>query len=312
MLTILDQTYASFEIIIIDDSPSSSAKNVVMSFRGKFELIGCNVKYQRGSGDGLPAARNLGISLCENDFFLFLDDDTLLDSDLLSNLAIFLRETPSALGVQPKIVPSVNALNKGLKEKLKKSFYKVMMLSYYDSNKLSVRRSGTNVLPDILTKTIFAQRLSGCCFCCKREVFGELSFDTNLKRWGFMEDLDFSYSVFKLHPNSLYAVPFSKVVHKDATVGRLSMKLRVYMETTYWSYIFFKDVFEGSVINLAAFFWALTGSIISVTGTLINKRKPTIEHWRLVYLIGSYFSILKHLREIKQRNLYFFNKQLNK
>jgi GT2 family glycosyltransferase len=186
------------------------------------------------------------------------------------------------------------------------------MLSYYDSNKLSVRRSGTNVLPDILTKTIFAQRLSGCCFCCKREVFGELSFDTNLKRWGFMEDLDFSYSVFKLHPNSLYAVPFSKVVHKDATVGRLSMKLRVYMETTYWSYIFFKDVFEGSVINLAAFFWALTGSIISVTGTLINKRKPTIEHWRLVYLIGSYFSILKHLREIKQRNLYFFNKQLNK
>lgn len=76
--TILQQDYFPLEVIVVDDSPRRSAENVVNLYSSKFETIGCSLKYVLGSGEGLPAARNLGVKIANGDVILFLDDDILL------------------------------------------------------------------------------------------------------------------------------------------------------------------------------------------------------------------------------------------
>lgn len=313
LLTIFNQSYPPFEVIIVDDSPVGSAKQVVNSVSSKFNSISCKLRYVKGSGDGLPAARNLGIKVSRGDAILFLDDDTLLDRNVVATLATFLKNTPTAIGVQPKILSSTRKLsNGGLAEKFGNSVYKALMLTYHEENKPAVRRSGAEVFPYNLTKVISVQRLSGCCCCYRRTVFHKSCFDTNLKRWGFMEDLDFSYRVYKKNPRSLYAIPHAKIIHKASEEARLATKLSVYMTTIYWFYVFFKDIFEGSILNLIAFLWALTGNLVTTVGGLIIKRKTKREWWTLIYLFGAYATAFRNLKNILIQRIDFFNKNLNR
>jgi len=300
--TLLKQTYPPLEVIVVDDSPSSTVKEVVNSFQQRF--YGVELRYVEGCGEGLPAARNLGVKVSGGDAILFLDDDTLLQSNVLHAFATFLATHQNAIGVQGYIPFSIRGIENAIN--------KALMVTYYRQNKLAVRRSGANVFPYSypLTEEINAQRLSGCCMCYRRELFNELNFDKNLKQWGFMEDFDFSYRVFKKSPESLFAIPHAVIVHKGSTHSRLPSKTRVRMMITYWFYVFFKDIFESSILNLIAFLWALTGNLITITGGLIVKRKPKHVWWEFVYLVNSYFYAFRHLREIKRRNLDFFNNQL--
>ena len=310
LLTVLDQDYPPLEVIIVDDSDECTAKQVADLFKSNFKRIDCRFKYVKGSSDGLPAARNIGVKVSRGDAILFLDDDTLLDKNTVRELATFLENNPKALGVQPKILSStLNMRKDGLPVTFENSVYKALMLTYRAKNKQAVRRSGMSIFPNDLTEAINVQRLSGCC-CIKREVFKSLKFDENLKRWGFMEDLDFSYRLYKKYPQSLYAVPNAKVIHKRSVEGRLPSRLSIHMTNIYWFYVFFKDVFEGSMLNLMAFLWALLGNLVSTIGGLVIKRKAKHEWWRLIYLLESYAIALKNLKAILSLKLDFFNKKL--
>ena len=311
LLTLLDQNYLPLDVIIVDDSLAASARKVVDSLNLRFESHNSQLKYVKGSGDGLPAARNLGIKNSGGEVVLFLDDDTLLDPNVVSSLATFLRDNPTAIGVQPKILsPTGDCDDLGPAKKLENAIYKVFLLTYREKNKLAVRRSGATVFPSVLTRVISAQRLSGCCCCYKREVFNELSFDTNLKRWGFAEDLDFSHRVYKMYPQSLYAVPHSKLIHKASRKARLPTKLGVNMTTIYGSYVFFKDIYECSILNLMAFLLAMSGNLMVTVGWLVVKRKSRSEWLALTYLLGSCATALRHLKNIRLARLDFFNKNL--
>jgi GT2 family glycosyltransferase len=310
--TVLYQDYLPLEVIIVDDSLQHSAEIVVNLFSSKFESAGCSLKYVSGSGDGLPAARNLGVKIANGDVLLFLDDDTLLsDKKTLKVIAEFFKKNGNALAVQPLITSPANSERKnGLVSKLENAIYKVLMLAYHKDDVLAVRRSGASIFPSNLTRVIKVQRLSGCCCCFRREIFRQFEFDTNLKRWGYMEDLDFSYRVYRKNPNSLYAIPYTKIVHKHTTEGRLTTKTTIYMSTIYWFYIFFKDIFEASILNLIAFMWALTGNLVSNLGGLIIKKKTKKEWWNLMYLLESYVIAFRNLRSILMQNLEFFNRGL--
>lgn len=307
--TILNQDSSPSEVIVINDFDKCTAKQVVEMFKSDFERIGCRLKYVKGSGDGLPAARNLGVNASRGDIILFLDDDTLLDKNTVETLVYFLEKNPKALGVQPMILSPTPNIGKYKSPIFENAIHKVLMLTYRAKNKQEVRRSGMSILPNDLTKVISVQRLCGCCCCFKREVFKSLKFDENLKCYGFMEDLDFSYRLYKKHPRSLYAIPNTKIIHKGSAEGRLPSKLRIHMMIIYWFYVFFKNIFEGSILNLTVFLWALLGNLTSAIGGLIIKRKGKKEWWSLIYLLESYFMALRNLRKIISLNLDFFNKR---
>jgi GT2 family glycosyltransferase len=310
--TILQQDYFPLEVIVVDDSPRRSAENVVNLYSSKFETIGCSLKYVLGSGEGLPAARNLGVKIANGDVILFLDDDILLpEKNVLRIIAEFLGKNNNVLGIQPLIISQNEYITRNkLANKLENAIHKVLMLSYRKDNTLAVRRSGASIFPSTLSKVIEAQRLSGCCCCYRREIFSQFEFDTNLKRWGYMEDLDFSYRVYKKYPGSLYAIPFTKIVHKHSAEGRMATKTTIYMSTIYWFYIFFKDIFETSISNLIAFMWALAGNLITTMRVLMFKRKQRKEWWTLIWLLNAYITASKNFRNILRGDMEFFNKNL--
>jgi GT2 family glycosyltransferase len=310
LATIAEQKFAPFELIIVDDSPVCSAGQVVSSFVSSFELVGCRLKYVQGSGEGLTASKNLGVTMSKGDVILFLDDDTLLHENTLLILATFLKDNHTVIGVQPRILSATKGSQSLICEKLKNAVLKALMLIYRDEDRLAVRRSGMSVFPRNLSKTITAQRLYGCC-CYRRRVFRHLLFDTNLKRWGFMEDLDFSYGVYKHNLGALAAIPDAIIIHKSSREGRLSTKKAIYMQTIYWFYVFFKDVFQSSTLNLIAFLWALAGNLIVAAGALMTNTKKRDAWSTFVYLLGSYAVAFRNLGKILALELDFFNKNLS-
>lgn len=310
LLTILDQDFPPLEVIIIDDSKEYMVKQVANLFKADFEKIGCKLKYIKGYSDGLPSARNLGVELSRGDIILFLDDDTLLDKNVVGTLVDFLRENPKVIGVQPKISSLSKNKEDGLARKFERAVYKALMLTYQEDNRLIVRRSGMSIFPNDLTRIISAQRLSGCCCCYKRSIFNVLRFDTNLKLWAFMEDLDFSYRVYKKSPHSLYVIPHAKIIHKSSRKARLPKKVNIYLITIYWFYIFFKTILNSSILNLIAFLWGLVGKLVVMIGGLIIKRKEKEQWWSIIHLLNSYIFAFKNLRLIRKGDLDFFNRRL--
>ncbi|NVM31929.1 MAG: glycosyltransferase [Candidatus Helarchaeota archaeon] len=311
--TLLNQSYPPIEVIIVDDSLSKSTKNVAHSFNSRFKSIGCELKYVKGSGDGLPAARNLGITIFRGDAILFLDDDTLLvDSNVILMVAKFLKGHPEALGVQPKIIAPRNAYQTSLFSRIEGVLNTVFLLSSYESNKKAIHRSGASIDPKPLTRVITAQILSGCCCLYRRSVFDKFRFDENLKKWANTEDKDFSYRVYKRHPSSLYVFPYAKIVHKESQKAELPKKQVLDMMVIYFSYTFFKDFFEGSILNLFSFLWCLVGLLVTMVAGLIIRRKPKREWCRLIYLFESYVTAFRNLKNILMQRLEFFNKNLNR
>jgi glycosyltransferase involved in cell wall biosynthesis len=308
--TLIHQVYSPNEIIIVDDSPSGSAKEIAVLFSPQFASLNCNLKLVSCSGQGLTKARNLGVSASKSEIIFFTDDDTELPPEVLVTMAAFFKDTSSALGIQLKIVSTRALKRMSFAENLENVLYRVFMLNYFKKNSMSVQRSGFSIFPVEVTKVFSAERLSGCC-CYRREVFDEFRFDTNLKRWGFMEDLDFSYRLYKKNPCSLYVLPWPEILHKTSNVARLPSKLSIQMKTIYWFYVFFKDVFDDSIRNLLAFMWALTGNLALTVLSLISRRKNAQAWWSLIHLLSSYTLALRNFKGLLSCQLEFFNKILN-
>ena len=65
------QTYANWEMIIVDDGSSDNTEEVALEYAKKYERI----KYFKNPGKGANAARNFGIKKSIGEFLVFLDDD---------------------------------------------------------------------------------------------------------------------------------------------------------------------------------------------------------------------------------------------
>ena len=79
--SILSQTYANFELLVIDDCSTDNTYNVIKQYS--------NVKlYQTPVNSRQGAARNIGLDHCTGDYILFLDaDDIYFDDTVLEKLA---------------------------------------------------------------------------------------------------------------------------------------------------------------------------------------------------------------------------------
>jgi glucosyl-dolichyl phosphate glucuronosyltransferase len=311
LTSLIAQDFQSYEVVIIDDSSTQSCDIKINNLLATFKKIGKSIKYVKGCGDGLPRARNIGLDKSKGDAILFLDDDVVLESEVLSTINNFFVNHSEALGVQVNII-SPYAEQKSFLVRVFNILNRLFLLTSYEPNKLLVQRSGISIFPRPLTNVIIAQRMSGCCCCFRRNVFSEFRFDENLKKYASMEDIDFSFRVYKKYPNSLYAIPSASVFHKNTSTARLPQESRVSMSVIYWFYVFFKNVYENSILNLLSFLWALAGNLSVITCTLIAKRKPKDEWWTLIYTITAYRVALTNLRSILRGRLEFFNNTLRK
>src|SRR5690348_14262571 len=73
--SVLAQTYAEFEVIVVDDGSSDTTREEIERFIGEQNGTGKQIRFFSQSNQGPSAARNKGIAEARGDWIAFLDSD---------------------------------------------------------------------------------------------------------------------------------------------------------------------------------------------------------------------------------------------
>jgi len=84
LISIKNQTYKNFELILIDQNEDDKAYRVIKEFLNDFKIIYFKVNFK-----GLSKARNYGINYISGDIIAFPDDDCEYPNNLLENVKNF-------------------------------------------------------------------------------------------------------------------------------------------------------------------------------------------------------------------------------
>lgn len=87
--SVLQQTWPSLELIIVDDGSTDSSAQIVQSY-------GDRIRYHYQENAGLGAARNAGIAMARGNYIAFLDADDLWPPQKLERQMEFLKRNPDA------------------------------------------------------------------------------------------------------------------------------------------------------------------------------------------------------------------------
>ena len=88
------QTYALFELVIVDDGSSDHTKEVIEAFK---EVLTIRVIHQSNSGRSV--ARNAALDVAQGKIWVFNDDDRIPDPDFIRAHVTRLEQTPNALSI---------------------------------------------------------------------------------------------------------------------------------------------------------------------------------------------------------------------
>lgn len=298
--SLIVQTVLPKEIIMVDDSDNDEIEKLIEKRNKEFKEKNILLKYIRNEKEkSTSIARNIGAEKTTGDIILFLDSDVILDEDYIKEILKVYEENKNALGVQGYI--------KGNKKPPKKiNIWKLLFINQTEKNKCRVLPSTLATYPYYIDKIISCEWLSGSNQSYKKEIFKEFKFDEKMKRYAYKEDIDLSYRIFKKYPNSLFMTPHAKLIHSISQIGRIPQLELIKLKEIYILYFFYKNInqtFKNNFIFL--------GSRISylIFNFIFQQQKRFLQ---LKYQLKAYSLCIKHLKEIKEGDLEFFNKILNK
>lgn len=83
ILSILNQKYSDFELILVDDGSSDNSRLIIE----KYTKIHKNVKYFYKNNNGPSSARNIGILYSDGKYIMFVDSDDYLKDGTLQTIS---------------------------------------------------------------------------------------------------------------------------------------------------------------------------------------------------------------------------------
>jgi glycosyltransferase involved in cell wall biosynthesis len=89
LMSVINQADVEYEVIVIDDHSTDETRAIVLHFAKQNDKI----RYYISSGNGVSAARNLGVKKAFGEYLIFIDADDQLESDALYNIALHIRSS---------------------------------------------------------------------------------------------------------------------------------------------------------------------------------------------------------------------------
>ena len=87
LLTLTQQSYTQFEVLVVEDGSKKDAKSIVEGYQNQLD-----VKYYYKENEGQGFSRNYGFARANGDFFIVFDSDCLIPADYLETVKNYLLE----------------------------------------------------------------------------------------------------------------------------------------------------------------------------------------------------------------------------
>lgn len=160
------------EVIVIDNnSADGSAEGLQAKYGGKIKLI-ANQKNL-----GFAGANNQGAAIAQGDFLFFLNSDTIISTDILSDCLELFRQDESLGIISPRLL-----LPDG-------SYQQAAFGNFPKLKKLIFKRQQKKLEPKPDSSYLAVDWVSGCALMIKREAFAALKgWDENF--FLYFEDVD--------------------------------------------------------------------------------------------------------------------------
>lgn len=196
--------YDNSKILVVDNGSIDDSVKVIKQKYPNVEILQLenNIGYAAGNNAGFEHIKNANV-----EYVIFLNNDTIVDTNFIDPVVKPLMENPETYQTVPKIFYA---------EKPNKIWYaggkinKWFGLVYHEGiRKIDDESFNNSKLTDYAT---------GCCFCMRTEDYAELSgFDTSFPMYG--EDVDLSLRI-KAKGKNIFYEPNSVIWHKvSASVG---------------------------------------------------------------------------------------------
>jgi len=182
-----------FEVLVVDQSPS----------RYELEPFPELVHLHDPQIGGISAARNRGVELTRGDVVLFFDDDVVLESDCVLEVARAFASRPDLIGAQC-------AIHNPWDER---------PLSLYDVSTLIFEQGFFNARPRRRAREIIPRLIDGLASAYRRDLLQQERFDEALPGYSLAEDWDFTKRAARR--GALTIVSAARVRHEHARTNRL-------------------------------------------------------------------------------------------
>jgi GT2 family glycosyltransferase len=250
--TLLAQTRLADELIIVDQSRTSSL----------LETSSLPLKYiYNPEITGLTQARNEGMKQATGDFWLFLDDDVVLEPDFIEKLLA--AYAPGVTGVSG-IITNYSAL-----PIMQRIWTSIFQLGPFQDRRQAIYCDAERLAG---SASIKVPGLGGGLMSFRANEIRGMWFDENLHGACFAEDIDFCA---RLPRNSLVIAPQARLVHKRSPEGRnpvqwldLHAQGANYMRQRHW---------RSGFWNNLCFAWLNVG--YGLAATLSSIRRISLEPW---------------------------------
>lgn len=94
--SILSQTYADIEVVVVDDGSTDGSNNICLEYAGKDKRL----KYFRQENAGVSIARNKGIKESSGAYICFVDSDDYVDTDYVAVMMTAIEKSGADIVIQ--------------------------------------------------------------------------------------------------------------------------------------------------------------------------------------------------------------------